>query len=391
MSDLQLGLIVVGILVVAGVYAFNRFQERQLRRRVESRFAQPPEDVLMGAAGAAATRSDDDRIEPSFDIGVSVDESPSHGNSGPPSQAIDAPLSGSSEAAHASIAAATEAGARPTKPVDAPPIDAAIDFVCSVEAPGPIDADTLEWFTRGVSAIGKPVSVLGLSAKGADWIPLPGTGNAAVVRVHAALQLADRAGAINRVQLSSLRDLALQLAERTGGTCQCADIDQTAKLATDIDRFCSEVDISVGCNVVPRSATVLPGTKVRGLLESAGFVLEPAGRFVLRSEDGRILLCADDIEGAALTSERLRSGPVAGLTLTLDVPRTHGGARLFDRMIELARQLAHALDAIVVDDNRAELSEAGLKVIRAQLKSVHTAMQAQGIPAGGPLAMRLFS
>jgi hypothetical protein len=45
----------------------------------------------------------------------------------------------------------------------------------------------------------------------------------------------------------------------------------------------------------------------------------------------------------------------------------------------------------VVDDNRAELTDAGLKVIRQQLKSVHTAMEAQGIPAGGALATRLFS
>ena len=52
MSDLQLGLIVFGILVVAGVYAFNRYQELQLRRRVESRFAQPPEDVLMRETAA---------------------------------------------------------------------------------------------------------------------------------------------------------------------------------------------------------------------------------------------------------------------------------------------------------------------------------------------------
>ena len=46
MSDLHLGLIVIGILLVVGVYAFNRFQELQLRRRVESRFTQP-DDVLM--------------------------------------------------------------------------------------------------------------------------------------------------------------------------------------------------------------------------------------------------------------------------------------------------------------------------------------------------------
>ena len=72
MSDLQLGLIVIGILVVAGVYAFNRFQELQLRRRVENRFAQPPEDVLMHETPAAAVRADDGRIEPTITTGRSV-------------------------------------------------------------------------------------------------------------------------------------------------------------------------------------------------------------------------------------------------------------------------------------------------------------------------------
>ena len=120
-------------------------------------------------------------------------------------------------------------------------------------------------------------------------------------------------------------------------------------------------------------------------------MLESTGRFVLRAEDGNVLLTAEDIEGHALSAERLRASPLAGLTLTMDVPRVSGGARVFERMLELARHLAHALDGAVVDDNRAELTDAGLKTIRQQLKSVQAAMEAQGIPAGGTLALRLFS
>jgi FtsZ-interacting cell division protein ZipA len=389
MSDLQLGLIVIGILVVAGVYAFNRFQELQLRRRVESRFAQPPEDVLMRDTPATAVRSDDERIEPSLGMpagdGDIAEPTARH-----PAEPVSEPVPGPTEA-HTHAAAATATAAAQMSGPDAPPSDFAIDYVCSIEAPQPIDAALLERFAKALNAIGKPVSLYGWNADAADWITLPIAGGAVITRVQAALQLADRAGAVNRVQLSSMRDLALQLAEQTGGACRCADMDEAAKLAGDIDRFCSQVDISVGCNVVPRGATALSGTKIRGLLESAGFVLEPSGRYVLRAEDGRILLCAEDLEGGALTLERLRSGPVAGLTLTMDVPRVSGGSRVFERMLELARHLAHALDAAVVDDNRAELTDAGLKVIRQQLKSVHAAMEAQGIPAGGPLAVRLFS
>jgi hypothetical protein len=403
MSDLQLGLIVFGILVVAGVYAFNRYQELQLRRRVESRFAQPPEDVLMRDTTPTAARTDDERIEPSF--GAPPDRtgaagSPAELPAEPSAGAVAAPAAGpvhtperpaaaaATEPAHAS--ASEPAAATPSAP-DTSRLEASIDYVCSIEAPEPIDAGMLERFAKAANALGKPVAVHGWCSPAGDWVELPAGSGTPVTRVQAALQLADRAGAVNRVQLSSLRDLALQLAERSGGACRCADIDQAAKLAADIDRFCSQVDVSIGCNVVPRSGAALPGTKVRGLLESAGFALEPSGRFVLRAEDGRVLLCADDIEGAAFTVERLRSGPVAGLSLTLDVPRVSAGGRLFERMIELARHLAHALDAVVVDDNRAELTDAGLKVIRAQLKSVHAAMEAQGIPAGGPLAARLFS
>lgn len=383
MSDLQLGLIVVGILVVAGVYAFNRYQELQLRRRVESRFAQQPDDVLMQQPPAAAGRGDGERIEPSLDP-VPVE---------PPAAAAEARQS--ERVAYTAVdpqpAAAPAEAAAPAAAGAAAPPDSAIDYVCSIEAAQPIDQGALERFAKAVHAIGKPVSVQGANASGSGWVSLPAGASGGITRVHAALQLADRSGAANRVQLSSLRDLALQFAEQTRAACRCGDIDQAAKTAADLDRFCSQVDVSIGCNVVPRASGALSGTKARGLLESAGFALEPSGRFVLRAEDGSVLLTAEDIEGKPLSLERLRSGSLTGLTLALDVPRVHAGARVFERMIELARHLAHALDARVVDDNRAELTDAGLKVIRQQLKSVHAAMEAQGIPPGGALASRLFS
>lgn len=383
MSDLQLGLIVIGILVVAGVYAFNRYQELQLRRRVESRFAQAPDDVLMQQPAAGAARGDGERIEPSLDpvpaqsAGAAAEE--------PRSERV-AYTAVDPEPAAAPVAAAAPAAAEAA----APP-DSAIDYVCSIEAPHPIDHGILERFAKAVHAIGKPVSVQGSNSHGGGWVSLPGGASGTITRVHAALQLADRSGAANRVQLSSLRDLALQFAAQARAQCHCGDIDQAAKIAADLDRFCSQVDISIGCNVVPRSSATLPGTKVRGLLESAGFALESSGRFVLRAEDGSVMLAAEDIQGQPLSPERLRSGSLTGLTLALDVPRVNAGARAFERMMELARHLAHKLDAKVVDDNRVELTDAGLKVIRQQLKSVHAAMEAQGIPAGGPLASRLFS
>jgi hypothetical protein len=49
------------------------------------------------------------------------------------------------------------------------------------------------------------------------------------------------------------------------------------------------------------------------------------------------------------------------------------------------------LSAAIVDDNRQPLDDAALGKIRAQLQALYASMENQGIPAGSPLALRLFS
>jgi hypothetical protein len=187
-----------------------------------------------------------------------------------------------------------------------------IDYVCEIEAAEPIAHAALHEFLKAATAIGKPVSVIGWNARGNEWIALP-CGAEHAPRIQASLQLADRSGAANRVQLSSMRDLVHQFAQRVGGACECPEIDQAAHAAAEIDRFCAQVDISIGCSVVPNSEGGLPGTKVRGLLESAGFVLESSGRFVLRADGGTALMSAESIDGEAISADRLRAAPMPGL------------------------------------------------------------------------------
>ena len=49
MDSLQLSLLLLGAIVIGGVYAFNWLQERSLRKRAEQALDQPTEDVLMRA------------------------------------------------------------------------------------------------------------------------------------------------------------------------------------------------------------------------------------------------------------------------------------------------------------------------------------------------------
>jgi hypothetical protein len=47
MSELQLGLLIVGALAVAGVIFYNRIQERRVRRTAEQAFTSRHADVLL--------------------------------------------------------------------------------------------------------------------------------------------------------------------------------------------------------------------------------------------------------------------------------------------------------------------------------------------------------
>ena len=48
MTDLQIGLLIIGAAAVAGVLVYNRLQERATRRAAEQAFGSRHSDVLMG-------------------------------------------------------------------------------------------------------------------------------------------------------------------------------------------------------------------------------------------------------------------------------------------------------------------------------------------------------
>ena len=63
MSDLQIGLLVVGGAVVAAVLVFNWFQERRFRKQADAAFQVPVADALMQDDAVPATH---ERIEPAL-------------------------------------------------------------------------------------------------------------------------------------------------------------------------------------------------------------------------------------------------------------------------------------------------------------------------------------
>jgi hypothetical protein len=77
MSELQIGLLAIGALVIGGVLAYNRIQERRAREAARRAFPPAGADVLMGseaAPGRAPAAATPARSEPHGAGPVALDE-----------------------------------------------------------------------------------------------------------------------------------------------------------------------------------------------------------------------------------------------------------------------------------------------------------------------------
>ncbi len=352
MSDLQISLLVIGGFVVAGVYLFNWRQEREFRRKAEQAFTREHVDVLLDGAPVHAPAQP--RVEPKLQRG-----------SPPAAESLSHQLH----------------GAR---------MDPAIDYVVEVSASQPLDDADLHRELLALSADWKKtVLVAGYDPVGREWQEA-GSGRK-LSQLRFALQMANRAGYVEQSQLAAFRDAVLEWAARLQADAKCLDVAEAYAMAVQLDRFCADVDIAIGINVVAGGGNSFSGTKIRALAEAAGLKLEPEGLFYARNERGEALFTLDNHEPMPFVPEQVKSLQTSGITFLLDVPRVAAPAEAFDAMLETARSFAAALGGVLVDDNRVELSAAAVDKIRSQLRTILAKMEAGQTAAGSARALRLFS
>ncbi len=350
MSDLQISLLAIGALVVVAVCLYNWMQERRFRRRLQQAFGNAPDDVLL-RSGIESVLADG-RLEPQFD-----------------------PAPG--------------AAVRDRPP--APGLDAMLDYVAEIDSNAPIAGSAIGELMSRVAACGKPVHALGYDAESGHWVDITRDAAGRYSGMRLALQLVNRAGPVNAAQLSLFCDAVKGCADRIPAHAVCPDVQAALSSARELDSFCSNVDIAIGFNIIAREGDTFAGGRIRALAESAGFKLEPDGVFHFYDEHRRTVFTLDNHEPAPFLPERIRTLSTHGITVLLDVPRVEDGPKVLDRMHEIARGLATTLGGRLVDDNRSVLNETSVARIKEQLRSIHAAMEARGIPAGSARALRLFS
>ena len=265
------------------------------------------------------------------------------------------------------------------------------DYLVALETAEPLPA--YQWLEAQRDLLGrlsKAVIWVGFDEREGVWTPLEADDSRPMRRIRVGLQLADRRGPVAEHELAAFHAAMRQVAERFMAVADLPLQRSCLETARELDGFCAQVDIQIGLNVIAHQQ-LFPGTKIRALAEAAGMGLEASGAFVRRDDLGRAVYAMVGHDAGGFAADTMKTLQSRGFTFLLDVPRIAHGDRVFLQVVELARRFADALHGKVVDDNGQPFTDAMIEPIRRQIVQYQTSMATRGIPAGGPVALRLFA
>tara|TARA_B110000259_G_scaffold43786_1_gene50563 strand:- start:10344 stop:11576 length:1233 start_codon:yes stop_codon:yes gene_type:complete len=410
MSDLQIILILLGFIIIAGVVVYNWRQEKQLRDTIRNDFLSPHKDVLTDDAEtdvlvdqtleAETTIADiplADEMPSVKAVDIAAPETPEVAVA--PVLAVEEvePLvveETSEEPSTETMASQEEMPATETPSMSLPDeLNAQIDFTAVLTAANSISGQALHVMVKDIlKELGAIVMQHGLDKTGI-WhrIDDRSSQNDVFETIACSLQLVDRRGPVAKPLINKFEYAVEAIGLEFDATITWQGEGDVVQRAVELDQFCIEVDQLVSVHVL-QGDTPIHGTKFRGMAEANDLKLRHGKFYCVDSEnpdlDKFVLSSADE---QPFSSEWLRQNVVRGIVFQVEIPKVKNVELVFNQMIIVAQKMADRLGANMVDGNKNPLGDVKIDAIKQQLKVISSKMSARGIAAGSASSMRLFN
>ncbi|VVE24725.1 cell division protein ZipA C-terminal FtsZ-binding domain-containing protein [Pandoraea terrigena] len=280
--------------------------------------------------------------------------------------------------------------AQPAVPSGPPPvIDARIDCVVELPLANVIAAERLMPLTVRMRRAGsKPVNIEGRADEHSPWELIRSGGRYHQLRV--AVQLANRAGALNEVEYSEFSNLVQTLADAVDALPELPEMMETVARGRELDSFAAQCDAQLSVNVLSDGAP-WSANYVQAVATQDGLLLSRDGmRFVkLDARQNPVFMLQFGDTNFLRDDLTYKGGDL--ITMLLDVPVADEDLLPFRLMCDYARSIGQRIGGRVVDDQRRPLSDAALQNVDKQLLKLYERLEARRLPAGSPVTRRLFS
>ncbi len=440
MANLQIVIVILGALIIAGVIAYNWLQEVKLRKDVNSEFIVPQKDVLAEdfyidadayvdkeLAGVAEKIKHPEPVIPANAISESqlsraavksIAKEPVF----EPTQSIEtaykspvvAPaveyLTENELSQNQELEDLEQEHIKSESIVSEPIIQAAmhekiqhmqanlpevthpqIDLTAILYATKNISSNDLSALSASFKDIGLPMTMYGLDNQNKWHIVSESAANTTFKQVACSLQLADRGGPIAKNLLNKFQFAVEDSGLELNAHVEWQGSGDAMQRAIELDQFCIEVDQLISVHLV-QGESPIHGTKFKGLAEANGMYLKGDGKFYyFTNGKEEPLFVLIDTNNLPFTAENLRSNVLKSVTFQIEIPKVTNCELVFNQMIVMAQKMASSLNGRLVDDNQKALGDLQIEKIRQQLKVIHATMVARGIMPGSPGSMRLFN
>lgn len=414
MSSLVVSILILAVSAVLAVAAVNLAQALARRRRqaaarpksgqggqrkagetVEAVLAEPADEALDPERAPRPPAVRGSRREPRLgEVDFDALEEPEFeasdaplaaGQSGPraapmPDGSAPARAPGGSAAPVGAAGAAGAPGSASAGAQAAPPLLSPLcDCIVVLPLERPLAGERLIAATQGVRrAGGKPILFDGVPAEAAiDDQAVALSAGRAYRALRIGVLLANRHGPLNAMEYSEFVAAAQSVAEQLATLADTPDMADAIARARDLDATCAQLDAQIGLNV--DSPEPLGPQQVAALAAEFGLVDRGGHRHARLGPLGELVFTM------SLTDSPQRLG------FLLDVPRTAESLEGWSGMIDCAQDVALRLSGKVVDDAGRQIPLESLDTIARQLTQRYASLDAIGIPAGSPLALRVFN
>jgi hypothetical protein len=356
MASLQIILLVAGLALVSGVFFYNYWQERSVKRHFspsETRPEEAPNSVFHDTIDPSVTRA-----EPHFQ------------------QLTDAP-------------------------------DYMTETILVLNLPQTFRI-TSDLAQQILMVPGKHVRVLWQARGMSGWVPLTDTTSvvAFMNEVPAmepdenetaespssslafCLLLADRANVTTMEQLDGFQKHVNNIASLLGATYTPFDASVEAERAHALDKVCAQLDAQIALTITGKVGP-MPNPQFYLAAKKQGFVLE---RGALRFRvQGAEIFRIEGHNGEPLSEDRMNTKAIQNPLAYLDIPRVHDPVGAFDEMVRQVLRLAQNMSAQIMNDVQKPISERDLATLRLEIQNSVQTMRATGVEPGSGRALRLFN
>ena len=356
MSELQISLIVLGVVIILGVVAYNWWQDRRISKKMNKQMPVVEDDALLGQSAQSLSRR-----EPGLGhLGLQQDS-----GQGGRTDDLDQDSQPSQTDLHL---------------VEPDPV---IEEVIELVFSAPKTGEQLLGVLHGVQSLGrKPVRLFVQSSDGVLNTRIDPEQH--YMGLHLAVLLANRAGPISAIEWSQVWANASALAEEFEARVEGRDHTEVLAKAVQLDSTCATLDMQVGLNLLlegPRDADDLVNCAI-----GMGFV-ENKGELAWVGEHGLSCFALARFDGHPFES----GSQIDKLSLLLDVPRSPASETSFGRMMEVGAELARRVGATMVDDQGRPLAPGAENSIDERLQELYGQLEAAGLEAGSERARKVFA